>query len=201
VGEQDERREQHDGVGGEQQVEDELLDRDRTAQRQDEAADARDDQAKTADQASAERDRAAEGRDARATRRDVSAEENPATVRSSSADRREARSDRAEAAQDRTDAVDDRGRARLDRRTAREGRERAVGDRAAVSEAVKRLRGLLADAEDDAEDQLLIGQAQGLIMQRRELGSAEALLELCAQAVRDDSSLGVVARAVVASRT
>jgi hypothetical protein len=103
-----------------------------------------------------------------------------------------------EAARDREKAVDDRGRARRDRKTSKQGRERASGDRDAAWDAVVRLRELLSEAEDNAEDMLLIGQAQGLIMKAREVSPAQALLELCARANRDESSLGEASRSIVA---
>ncbi len=59
------------------------------------------------------------------------------------------------------------------------------------------LRALLARAEDSEEDMLVIGQAQGILMHVRGLNPGEALLELFAQATRDQSQLSGAARAVI----
>ncbi len=78
----------------------------------------------------------------------------------------------------------------------RADRERAAGDLKAATEAVTGLKALLARAEDNAEDMLLIGQAQGILMENRGLDPAAALLELWAEATRDQVELGDVARGI-----
>lgn len=191
------RRRRHGLPGGQQAPEEELTSRDRAAQRDDVVADTRDDRAKVADRDADSRDRAAEERDATADDRDADVMASGA-ARGLPADRVHARSDREQAARDRGKAVDDRGRARRDRKLARQGRERAADDRGAAWDAVVRLRELLSEAEDNAEDMLVIGQAQGRIMTARAVGPAEALLELCARANRDEASLGEAARSIVA---
>jgi hypothetical protein len=198
----EQRRRVRDGrTAREQQPpEEDLADRDRAAQHDDSVADARDDSAKGADREANSRDRAADERDATADRRDVEVGGPGASTASPdlSPDRRQARRDRESAARDRELAVDDRGRARRDRKTAKQGRERASDDRGAAWDAVTRLRELLSEAEDNAADMLLIGQAQGVIMEGRDLGPTEALLELCARAHRDECSLGEASRSIVA---
>jgi AmiR/NasT family two-component response regulator len=178
-----------------------LVVRHEAADTDDAIADVRDDQASLDDQAAAVRDRAAEARDDRAARRDATAHD-ARSVPAFTADRRQARSDREEAAADRAEAVDDRGRARRDRKTARQGRQRASEDRNAATTTVAGLKMLLARAEENSEDMLLIGQAQGMLMDRRGLGASEALLEVCAQAGRDHSELREAAATLMdAART
>ena len=171
-----------------------LAARDREAQRQDKVAEGRDDIAKVADRGAAARDRSAEERDATA---DAWDSHPSATGPSSGSERQRARRDRLAAAHDRQDSVDDRGRARRDRKVSQQGRVRASGDRSAAWEAVAAIRLMLSDAEDEAEDMLLIGRAQGIIMQERGLPPTEALLELCAQSSRNATSLAGAALHIV----
>lgn len=171
-----------------------LAQRDREAHQQDDAADARDVEAKAADHDADVRDRSAEQRDAKATARDAD------TLNATSATpavRRRARRDRESAAHDREQAVDDRSRARRDRKTSKQGRDRASGDRGAAWEALAALRLLVSDAEDSAEDMLLIGRAQGIIMQEGGLPPTQALLELCMQATQNDKSLAEASHDIV----
>lgn len=164
-----------------------LATRDREAKRQDDVAEGRDDAAKVADRDADARDRAAEHRDAEADARDADAS---TTTGASLGDRRRTLRAREDAAYDRELSADDRGRARRDRQVSQRGRERASGDRSAAWEAVAAIRLMLSDAEDDdIEDALLIGRAQGIIMQERGLPPTEALLELCAQSARNATSL------------
>jgi hypothetical protein len=163
-----------------------LAQRDREAHQQDDIADARDDEARAADHDADTRDRAAEQRDAEAAAQDADAL--TATSPAPSA-RRRARAAREEAAHDRELAVDDRSRARRDRKTSKQNRERASLDRSGAWDALAALRLMLNDAEDNAEDMLLIGRAQGIIMQERGVPPTQALLELCMQASQNDKSL------------
>ena len=195
--EQRRRRRKGQTADGPPDQEQDLGDRGLQAEREDVVADTRDDQAKVADRSADARDRAAEERDATADHQDARVGES-VTTPESPAVRHRAREDRREAAHDREKAVDDRGRARRDRKTAKHGRDRASEDRGAAWDTVIRLRELLSEAEDNAEDMLLVGQAQGLIMKAREVGAAEALLELCARAIRDQSGLGEASRSIVA---
>lgn len=163
-----------------------LAARDQEALQQDVAADGRDDQAKTADRDADARDRVADNRDAIAETLDAASAVSgsiPLHVQ------RRGRRDRAEAAHDREKAQADRGRARRDRKLSKQGRSRAAGDRGAAWEAVAEIKMLLTDAEDSTEDMLIVGRAQGIIMQARGLPPTQALLELCAQAARDQHSL------------
>jgi hypothetical protein len=163
-----------------------LAQRDRDAHQQDDVADVRDVEAKAADHDADVRDRAAEQRDAKAAARDAD------TLNATSATpavRRRARKDREDAAHDREQAVDDRSRARRDRKTSKLNRERASWDRGAAWQSLAALRLMVSDAEDDAEDMLLIGRAQGIIMQERGVPPTQALLELCVQASQNDKGL------------
>jgi hypothetical protein len=171
-----------------------LAARDRETQRQDTVAEGRDDAAKAADQDADARDRAAEHRDATADAWDGHLS---AAGPSTGGERQRARQDRADAAHDRDKSVDDRARARRDRKVSKQDRERAVGDRSAAWEALAAIRLMLSDAEDDAEDMLLIGRAQGIIMQSRGLPPTQALLELCAQASQNETTLADISRDVV----
>jgi hypothetical protein len=175
-----------------------LAQRDRDAHRQDDVADVRDLEAKAADHDADVRDRSAERRDAAAAARD--ADEWSATHQHpvGSGERRRARRDREDAAHDREQAVDDRSRARRDRKTSQQHRERACEDRSAAWEALAALRLLINDAEDNAEDMLLIGRAQGIIMQERGLPPTQALLELCMQASQNENSLSSASHNIVA---
>lgn len=172
-----------------------LSKRDREAHRQEEVSDVRDEVAKVADRDADARDRLAEQRDAEAVARDA----NGSIATPASADeRRRALRAREEAAYDREQSVDDRVRARRDRKVSQQGRERAVGDRSAAWEAIAAIRVLVSDAEIDAEDMLLIGRAQGIIMHERGLPPTEALLELCVQARQNETSLAGASHAIVA---
>ena len=93
--------------------------------------------------------------------------------------------------------MDDRSRARRDRKTSKQSRDRASLDRTAAWEALAALRLLVSDAEDNAEDMLLIGRAQGIIMQSRGLPPRQALLELCAQASQNETTLADASRDIV----
>jgi hypothetical protein len=176
-----------------------LAQRDREAHQGDEVADVRDVEARAADHDADIRDRSAERRDAAAAARD--ADEWSATNQhpAGSGERRRARKDREDAAHDREQAVDDRSRARRDRKTSKQNRERASGDRGAAWEALAALRLLVSDAEENAEDMLLIGRAQGIIMQERGLPPTQALLELCMQASQNDKSLAGASHDIVAA--
>jgi hypothetical protein len=173
-----------------------LGERAQEAARQDERSDALDYAAKVADRDAEARDQAAEDRDARAEAREVAANMSPAH-HSHPGDRRMARSDREEAAHDRDQAVDDRGRARRDRKVSKMGRDRASEDRGAVWDAMSKLRVMLSDAEDNAEDMLVVGKAQGLLMEARDLDPTDALLALCSDANRDDRTLLDASRCIV----
>ena len=168
--------------------EDDLAERDRVAEADDEYAHARDVEAEDDDQEAAERDRVAADRDAKAETRDAEAEAAMAPR------------DRQDAAEDRQEAAEDRDRARGDRAVSEQQRGRASGDRGAAHDAVAELRGLLFRAEDDAEAMAVVGQAQGMIMAARGSDPLEALLELSARAARDKSELQDAAQSIVRER-
>jgi hypothetical protein len=52
---------------------------------------------------------------------------------------------------------------------------------------------------NDAEDMLLIGRAQGIIMQERGLALTQALLELCVRASQNDKTFAAASHDIVAS--
>jgi hypothetical protein len=170
-------------------VEDELAQRDHAAEVDDDVADDRDVEAGIADTAANARDRAAMERDFDA---DMEMVGQPLTTPA-----RRAQRDREAAAADRGAAVDDRGRARRDRKTAQQGRKRASGDRTAAMEGVVYLRGLLDEAEDNAEDMLLIGQAQGKLMREGAVSAGEALLAVATRAAREQKNLKYAALDIV----
>lgn len=174
-------------------VEDDLADRERTAGADDQRADERDEKAQSNDSAASARDRDAERRDLEADEQMTDAP--PAEIR------QRARYDRAEAARDRGSAGDDRGRAREDRAAAKSGRGRASDDRRAAVAAVAYLRELLDRAEDNAEDMLLIGQAQGKLMAAEDLDPGQALLEVFTRAARDRTELAPAALSIVEERS
>jgi hypothetical protein len=173
-------------------VGDDLADRERVASADDQGAETRDDEARDSDSAAAARDRAAERRDRESDAQMADAP--PTEVR------QRARHDRAEAAEDRVSSVGDRGRARQDRTTARSNRARAAADRSAAADAVAYLRELLDRAEDNSEDMLLIGQAQGKIMAAHGLDPGQALLEVFTRAANDGTELGPAALRIVEER-
>jgi hypothetical protein len=170
-------------------VEHDLAQRDRAARVDDQLADAYDVEARFADAAASARDLAA-------SERDVDAETEMSVGPLTTSDYR-GRRDREAAARDRTCAVDDRARARRDRKTAKQGRNRASGDRSVAAEGVAYLRDLLDEAEDHAEDMLVVGQAQGKLMQQQGVGAAEALIAVAARAARDHLALKHAALSIV----
>jgi len=64
-------------------------------------------------------------------------------------------------------------------------------------DALAYLRLLSNLAEENAEDMLLIGQAQGRIMDADRVTATEALVELFAHAVRDETDLAAAARRIL----
>ena len=168
--------------------------RDQAAEADDAAADVRDQLAKSDETAANERDRDAEVRDEVADRRDQAAADPLVPNPPAAVVRRRAAEDRQDSAADRDGAVGDRSHARRHRKISRADRERAAGDRSAARDDVTKLKALLVEAEDNTEDMLLIGQAQGILMAERGLDSTAALLELCAQATHSQIELGDAAR-------
>lgn len=161
--------------------------RDRLAHMDDAAAKARDGVAATRDDEAAVRERTAYES---ALRRGVSTDPRPGS------------GDRLAAASDRTSAMKDRGRSRHDRKAAQQDRTRAAADRGAATAAAARLEEIMMEAEakaDDAtENMLIIGQAQGRLMQARGITAAEALLELFRRASDERTELRVAAHSIVA---
>lgn len=168
----------------------------RRAEADDAAADSRDEQASADDEAAADRDRAAGVRDDRTARRGRDAHDE-GMARGYSLDRRPAARDRKASADDREAGADDRDRSRRDRHGARHERERASDDRDAAADVVAGHDALLSRAEDNADDMLLVGQAQGVLMKARDLNAAEALLELFTRASSDRTELRDAAQKVI----
>jgi hypothetical protein len=162
-------------------IEVDLARRHRAATVDDRAADARDAEAATADAA-------ANVRDLAALQRDVDANMEMSLEPWTAAARRAER-DREAAAVDRIHAADHRSRAQRDRTAAKQGRRRASDDRTAAMEGVAYLRDLLDEAEADAEDLLVVGRAQGMLMQHHDVGAAESLLEVAMRAARNRKNL------------
>ena len=166
--------------------EDDLAERDRAAEADDQYAHARDLEADDDDQEAAAHDVIADERDADAEQLDPQAQ----------ADR--APDDRHEAGEDRQLAAEDRDRARGDRTAAEHQRHRAGEDRGAADGAVAELRGLLLRAEDDAEAARVITQAQDTIMTAPGKGPLQALLVLAMRAAEDRCELQDAARSILA---
>lgn len=167
----------------------EKRDRERVAEADDQAADERDDQAEAADQSASIRDRVADKRDAESVA--VIADAPPETVRRRAAEDREA------AADDRSSALDDRFESHIARKRSKSERDRAADDRDAARSTLAYVRDLVDQAEDKADDTLLIGQAQGQLMKAQGVGAAEALLEVFKEAARTNRDLAGAARQVV----
>lgn len=148
---------------------------------EDRLADARDELAQHADVSAAKRDWAAEDRDA--------VSEAYEEVASPPANQQRAAHDRRAAAADRDDALDDRTRARRDRRMSSLARGQAAWDRNDAAAAVAELRELLLEAEDSAEAMVLVGQAQGRLMERHQYSALEAICQLAVEAERADTDL------------
>ena len=170
-------------------IEVDLARRNRAAKLDDRAADGRDAEARAADAAANARDLAAMQREVDANR-EMAGE--PWTAAAGRAER-----DREAAAVDRIHAADDRSRAQRDRNSARQGRNRASDDRAAATEGVAYLRDLLDEAEANAEDLLVVGRAQGMLMQHHDVGAAEALIAVAERAVRERKNLQSAALDIV----
>jgi hypothetical protein len=176
--------------------EDSLAELDREAHRHDAAADTRDDQAKAADRDADARDRVAETRDDRASRRDAAEQDEIGGAGRTSRSRSAAR-DREASAGDRISAVEDRERARRHRKASRDDRSFAAAYRGAAADAAAVYRTLVERAEDNAEDMLLIGQAQGILMVSHDLSAAQALLEIYTRANRDRFTVSGAAQSIV----
>jgi len=169
------------GLPGPQRVTQDHAQRNRIARMDDKQADAYDVEARFADAA-------ANARDLAATERDVEAEAEMFIGQTTTSAYR-GRRDRDAAARDRTAAVEDRARAQRDRKAGKHGRRRASGDRIAAMEGVAYLRDLLDEVEDDAEDMLVVGRAQGMLMQEHDYSAAEALLAVAMRAARKHTNL------------
>jgi hypothetical protein len=163
--------------------------RERVAAADDRAADERDNQAEAADQTAWVRDRLADQRDTETEAMMAGAP--PEMLRRRAADDREA------AADDRASALDDRFDSHIARKRSKSERDRAADDRDALGSALAYVRELAEQAEDKAEHRLLIGQAQGRLMEAQGIEAAEALLEVFKEAARTNADLAQAARQVV----
>jgi hypothetical protein len=165
----------------------------RTLSERSEAAKAADMVAQIRDHLAREDDAAANARDATATIRD-----DEAVHREQSDAGHPATGELLEsAASDRTGSVKDRGRARHDREAAHEDRKRASDDRDAATAALAGHDKEYDRLEMHADDMLLVGQAQGVLMQARGIGAAEALLEIFTRASDDNTGLRVAAQNII----
>jgi hypothetical protein len=73
----------------------------------------------------------------------------------------------------------------------------AVARRAQRDREAAYLRDLLDEAEDSAEDLLMVGRAQGMLMQQHDVGSAEALLTVAMRAARERKNVQSAALGIV----
>jgi hypothetical protein len=141
------------------------------------------------DLAAEDRDHTAEVRDHNAGVRDprVASQPDPEGTR------RKAARDRHAAARDRAAADDDRQHARTDRDASR-------SDLSAAQQVEIHLREALNKTDDLAESILLLGQAQGLLMDVLDADATEALVELEQRAARAGIGLQEAARQIIAER-
>ena len=158
------------------------------------AADARDDQAQAADREAATRDVAASDRDIVADTNDARDSRSGEML---SVERVRARGDREHSAQGRDSAAGDRSRARRNRKMSGSDRGRSADGRNAAERAMFWFREQLDRAEDNAEYMLLIGQAQGQVMQAQDVGAYEALMAVFTRAARDDVELSAAAQRLI----
>ncbi len=114
-----------------------------------------------------------------------------------SVERVRARRDRQHSAQDRDSAAHDRSRALSDRYMSGSDRSHAADDRSAAERAMSWFREQLDRAEDDAEDMLVIGQAQGQVMQAQDVGAYEALMAVFNRAAKDGVELSAAAQSLI----
>ncbi|MBV9485933.1 MAG: ANTAR domain-containing protein [Frankiaceae bacterium] len=141
---------------------------DKLAVDRDALADARDQQA-------TDRDVSAFARDVRGSRRDRAARERPDDHSLASLDRFMSGADRDLAAGDRADSLDDRRRATEARRQAADARQRAAEERSSGADREDDLQRRVTELTDALRAQLIIGQAQGLVMARYEIDQDAAV--------------------------
>jgi hypothetical protein len=143
----------------------------------------------------ARRDLAAEVRDRNADARDHNAEVRDRRVAGSP----DPRGVRRWAANDRKAAADDRTASQADRHHAREDRDVARWDLSLARKvAEEHLLEVLNDTDDVAESILLIGQAQGILMNTRDVDAVDALAALEDRATREEEGLQDAARQIIA---
>jgi len=94
-------------------------------------------------------------------------------------------------------SVSDRLRARHDREAALKDRERASEDRDVATAALAGHDKEYDRLESHADDMLLVGQAQGVLMQTRGINAAEALLAIFTRASNDNTGLRIAAQGIV----
>lgn len=167
------------------------------------AADAADMLAQIRDRLASEDDAVANARDRAAESRDDEAEHleqlvyDDAVRRGISIARQRGPRHRQAAGGDRAGSHRDRDRDRHDREAAHKDRDRASDDRDAATAALAGHDKEYARLEDHADDMLVVGQAQGILMQARGLTAAEALLEIFTRASDDRTGLRVAAQDIV----
>jgi hypothetical protein len=155
-----------------------------------------------------EKQRLSDLRDTDANRRDLNAEvrDRYAEVRDHNAEVRDdklsgepdPRGSRRRAAKDRAAAADDREASGDDRQHARGDREVSRWDRSVARQREEQLLQALRDTDDLAESTLLIGQAQGMLMEALHADPLEALIELGDRASQDHLDLQEAARRLIA---
>jgi hypothetical protein len=167
---------------------------DKLATDTDSLADARDEVARA-------RDAVALGRDVEGSARDRAARAGAEDLDDGFADRFQSGADRDLAAGDRADSVDDRHHAAAARHAAAADRQRAADDRDAMANRDERAQREQAELTHALETRLVIGQAEGLLMARYDLGPESAFRLLVKLSQESHVKLREVAARLVADAT
>lgn len=165
---------------------------DKLAADRDTVAGLHDDRAVARDRDGLRRDVSGSGRDRRA--RAVDQDRDPAF-----ADRAVAGQDRDHAAGDRSDSFDDRARSRKAREEAASDRERAADDRDRAAQEAAKQQHHLDGLRTALDSRLIIGRAEGILMQRHNISCESAFAVLARFSQESNRKLRDVAAELVAA--
>lgn len=163
----------------------------------DKLADEWDRLAEAHDEAAAERDVVALDRDLRASNRDVAARGRTTDTDEGFPDRYLSAVDRDAAAGNRADAHDDRAAAARGRARAADGRDRAAHDRETALERTAGLEDEITGLRRALETRNVIGQAQGVLIERYRMDADEAFRALVRLSQHTHVRLHEVARRLI----